>query len=308
MEELVSVIVIVRNEEEYINECLTSIIKQTHENMEILIINEGSNDHTMKICDYYKKQDKRIKIFDLPEDENAKNFGISKAKGNYIAFVYGSDRISKGYISYLYKHLIREDADIMCVASYDNKKYSKGSLGYNIYKDEEIMENYLHMNLKSACYGKLYKKSLFKNIKYPTNTYFDDAKTTFRLFDASKKVVMSNINMYAVVNRYNYSSLKDTKKMDKIKACLELLDFIEKNYPDLTDYCKTKVCYEAIDLFRKVEGEKYKKQLFNYVKVYRKYALKDKRFNFQKKLLCIRSIFGYHMMKLSFFLEKNSNI
>ena len=308
MEELVSVIVIVRNEEEYINECLTSIIKQTHENMEILIINEGSTDHTMKICEYYKKQDKRIKIFDLPADENAKNFGISKAKGDYITFVYGSDRISKGYIAYLYKHLIREDADIMCVASYDNKKYSKGSLGYNIYKDEEIMENYLHMNLKSACYGKLYKKSLFKNIKYPTNTYFDDAKTTFRLFDASKKVVMSNINMYAVVNRYNYSSLKDTKKMDKIKACLELLDFIEKNYPDLTDYCKTKVCYEAIDLFRKVEGEKYKKQLFNYVKVYRKYALKDKRFNFQKKLLCIRSIFGYHMMKLSFFLEKNSNI
>lgn len=303
MNKLVSVIVIVRNDEAYINECLTSILKQTYEDMEILIMNEESTDNSMKICEYYKKQDKRIRIIDTPKDENPKNYGISKAKGDYITFVYGSDRITKGYIAYLYNHLVREDADIMCVSDY--KKYTKGSLGYNIYNGKEVIENYLHMNLKSACYGKLYKKSLFKNIKYPTNTYFDDAKTTYKLYDKANRVVMSDINMYAIVNRYNYDTLTDKEKMDKIKACFDLLDFIQEEYPYLSDYCKTKVCYEAIDLFRRVKDEKYKRQLYNYVKIYRKYALKDKRFSFQKKFLCIRSILGYNMMKLSFYLEKN---
>ena len=305
MDKMVSVIVIVRNEEAFINECLTSILKQTFENMEILIMNESSSDNTMKICEYYKKQDKRIRIIDTPKDANSKNYGISKAKGDYITFVYGSDRISKGYISYLYNHIEREDADIMCVSTYDADKYTKGNLNFNVYDDDDVMENYLHMNLKSGCYGKLYKKSLFKNIKFPTNTYFDDIKTMYKLYDIAKKVAVSDINMYAIVNRYNYDSMTDTKKMDKMKACFELLEFIEDKYPHLTDYCKTKICYEAIDLFRHVKSEKAKRQLYNYVRIYRKYALRDKRFNFEKKFLCIRSILGYHMMKLSFYLEKS---
>ena len=305
MNKMVSVIVIVRNEEAYINECLTSILKQTYDDIEILIVNESSNDNTMKICEYYKKQDKRIRIIDTPKGENSKNYAISKAKGEYITFVYGSDRITKGYVAYLYNHITREDADIISVSTYDVNKYTKGGMKYEIYNDKEVIENYLHMNLKSSCYGKLYKKSLFKKIEYPTGTYFDDARTTYKLYDTAKKVVMSDLNMYAVVNKYNYNELKDIEKMDKIKACLDLLEFIQDKYPELSDYCKTKVCYEAIDLFRRVKSEKYRRQLYNYVKIYRKYALKDKRFNFSKKMLCIRSILGYNMMKLSLYLEKN---
>ena len=303
MNSLVSLIVLVKNDESYINECLSSILKQTYENIEILIMNSNSKDNSMKICEYYKKKDKRIHIYDVDKNDNPKNVGISKSKGKYITFVDGKDRISKDYVMYLCNHIDREDADIVCVSAYENKKYTRGSLNYNIYKDDEIIENYLHMNLKSNYYGKLYKKSLFKDIEYPNN-YFDDSNTTYKLYDKAKKVVSSDINMYCIVASKNYRyKLKDSEKMKKLDYCFDLLKYIEKEYPELVNFCKTKICYEAIDLFRNVDNKKYKKQLYNYIKIYRKYALRDDRFKLNKKILCIRSILGYNFMRLSFFLE-----
>lgn len=308
MNDLVSVIVLISDVESFINMCLDSIVKQTHRNMEIIIVNKGSKDNTMKICDYYARKDKRIHIIniDARTNKNKKNVGIENSHGKYITFIDAGDRISTDYIEYMYNKMIDDKADIVCVRDYKNDEKKKYSRTYRVYKDKDILENYLHMNLKSSFYGKLYKKSLFKDIEYPDCDFYDDTMTTYRLYDKASRVVNSGLNKYCVVVNKNHlkDSAKEKDKMKKIEACFDMLDYFEMHYPDLVDYCKTKICYEAIDLFRNVKDRVYRKQLYDYIKMYRKYAIYDKRFKFDKKYLCLRSMFGFSFMKLSFYLEK----
>lgn len=309
--DLVSIVVLVSNIESYINVCLDSIIKQTYKNIEIIIVNKGSKDNTMRICEYYANKDKRIKIVnvDARASKNKKNIGIENSKGKYITFVDGGDILASDAIEYMHSKITNEKADIVCVNYYNNNEKKKYSRFYRVYNNENILDNYLHMNLRSNFYAKLYKKSLFNDISYPNSEVYDDFMITYKIYDKAKKIVNSGLNKYCVVvNKKNYRErFTDKDRMKKMEACFDMLAFIETNFPELVDYCKTKICYEAIDLFRNVIDKQYKKQLYSYIKLYRKYAISDKRFDFKKKSLCIRSIFGYHFMSLSFFLEKSIN-
>lgn len=309
MNNLVSIVVLVGDVESYINECLESLVKQTHRNIEILLVNKGSKDNTMKICEYYERKDRRIHIInvDARTSKNKKNVGIKNSNGKYITFVDAGDRVSPDYIEYMFNKMQEDKADIVCVRSYNSDEKKKYPRLYKIYKNKDILENYLHMNLKSSFYAKLYKKSLFDDIEYPEVEFCDDLMTTYKLYDKASRVVDSGLNKYCVVvnKRYLKDRAKDKDKMKKMEACFDMLNFFETNYPEYVDYCKTKICYEAIDLFRNVTDKSYRRQLYNYIKIYRKYALKDKRFEFDKKSLCIRSMLGYNFMKLSFYLEKS---
>lgn len=311
MNNLVSIIVIINDVESYISLCLESLINQTHKSIEILLINKGCKDNTMKICEYYASKDRRIRIIniDARTAKNKKNIGIENSRAKYITFVDAGDRISNDYVEYMYNRMIEDKADIVCVRPYNSDDKKKYPRLYRIYKDKDILENYLHMNLKSNFYAKLYKKSLFKDIEYPDCDLYDDFMTTYKLYDKASRVVISGLNKYCVVvnKKYYKDRAKDKDKMKKIEACFDMLNFIEAKYPHLSDYCKTKICYEAIDLFRNVNDKIYKKQLYDYIKIYRKYAIRDKRFEFDKRSLCVRSIFGYNFMRLSFYLEKSIN-
>ncbi|HPF82848.1 MAG TPA: glycosyltransferase [Bacilli bacterium] len=308
MNNLVSIIIPIGSIESYINECLECVLKQTYKNIEVIIVNKFSKDNTMKICNYYSKKDKRVKVIniDARKSLNPKNVGIENSKGQYITFIDGGDRVSEDYIEYLLDKA-KNNMDMVCVNSHDISKKSNYSKQYSIYKGKDVLEQYLHMNLRSTSYGKLYKRELFNDIKYPECNIYDDFMTTYKLYDKANKVFNSKLNKYYIVEDKNIKAaeISDKDKMMKMQACLNMLEFIENNYPNLIDYCKTKICYEAIALFKIMKDDKSKRQLYKYIKLYRKYALRDSRFNFSKKLLCIRSIFGYNFMKISFYLEKS---
>lgn len=305
MNDLISVIVLIDNVESFINLSLQSIIRQSYKKMEILIMNKGCKDNTIKICEYYAKNDKRIHIvnIDARTSKNVKNEAIKKAKGKYVTFIDAGDIVDEDYIEYMYALIKAEKADIVCLNAYDKNKSKISSMDYNVYGNDDILKEYLDMNLTTHHYAKLYKKNLFKNILYPENYFFDDFKTTYKLYEAADVIVENKINKYCVVDKKNKICVNDLEYMKKIEDCFELLDFIKDNYSYLVDNCKTKICYEAIDLFLKVENKFYKKQLFEYIKLYRNYALRDTRFSIKKKTLCIRTLFGYHFMCLSFYIE-----
>lgn len=305
MNDLISIIVLIKDAESHINLCLESIAKQTYNKIEVLLVNKDSKDNTMKVCKYYEKNDKRFRIININEksDKNEKNVGIEHSKGKFITFIDAGDRISKDYIEYMYNYVYEEKADIVCTLPYEKGKKNRTSIYYNVYEKEDILSNYFHMNINSSFYGKLYKKSLFSGIKYPEVEYYDDFLTTYKLYEKASKVITSSSNKYCIIKGKNLN-MTDEDKIKKIDACLDMLDFVDKKREDLSDECKTKICYEAIDLFRNIKDKTYRKQLYNYIKLYRNYALKDKRFDFNKKSLCIRSILGYNFMRLSFYLEK----
>ena len=117
---LISVIVPVYNVEEYLEECLNSILVQTYTNLEILIVNDGSTDNSLEILQEFSQRDSRITIFTKENGglSSARNLAIDEAKGEYFTFIDSDDYIEENYIEYLMKSLIDNEADISIVNSY----------------------------------------------------------------------------------------------------------------------------------------------------------------------------------------------
>ena len=124
MKDLISIIINVYNGEKYIDRCLDIVINQTYKNLEILIINDGSVDNTLKLCKKYK--DKRIKII-TTENQGlslSRNVGLDNATGKYIYFLDVDDYIEKDTIEYLYKLSKKYKSKFVMSKSLDIRDYN----------------------------------------------------------------------------------------------------------------------------------------------------------------------------------------
>ena len=117
---LVSVIVPIYNVQDYIGRCIESILRQSFQNLEILLVNDGSIDNSRQICEAYANKDKRIKIIDKENGglSDARNVGIKAARGDYIVLVDGDDYIKDDYVWILLKETIRTGAEVT-ICSFD---------------------------------------------------------------------------------------------------------------------------------------------------------------------------------------------
>ena len=115
-QKLISIVVPVYNVEEYLSRCLDSIINQTYKNIEIICVNDGSTDNSLKILTTYSELDYRIKIISQENQglSEARNIGIKNSSGEYIGFIDSDDSIDEKYFEVLYNNLIIHDADISC--------------------------------------------------------------------------------------------------------------------------------------------------------------------------------------------------
>lgn len=242
--ELISVIVPIYNVEKYINKCIDSIINQTYKNIEIILIDDGSTDSCCKICDEYEKKDNRIKVI---HQENAglseaRNAGIKVSKGEYLAFVDGDDYILEDMLQYLYD-LINETNSEISVCNFirywgDDKQLVE----YDIAREKivlnkiqalkEILKNDL---LKSFAWNKLYKKSVFEDVRYPKGMKMEDVATTYKLISNSEKIVIGKMPKYYYVQREGsiLSTNSTSMYIDYYKAVLERYKFLKERYPSL---------------------------------------------------------------------------
>ena len=142
-EKLVSIIIPVYNAEKYLQKCLDSVISQTYTNIEILLINDGSNDGSKQICEDYEKQDNRIKLFTCLNSGPAfaRNLGLSKATGEYIMFVDSDDYVSHEIVEKLVMAIEKNDGDVAVsyvLQSQEKQYYEK--LGDGVVEKQRFME------------------------------------------------------------------------------------------------------------------------------------------------------------------------
>ena len=130
MKELISIIVAVYNGENYLNQCIESIVNQTYKELEIIIVDDGSNDSSYNIIKKYGERDDRIKIIHQLNGgvSMARNAALDVAKGEYIAFIDQDDYISKEYIEYLHKLIIQNNADISLTPQVDKFTEKSGTV------------------------------------------------------------------------------------------------------------------------------------------------------------------------------------
>lgn len=217
----VSVIVAIYNIEEYIEECILSLINQTYKNIEIILVDDGSTDRSSEICDEYQKNNPNIKVVHKKNGglSDARNRGILESTGEYLTFVDGDDWLEKNTIKTLLWLVEENEADIATIIKKDHQ-YSSGEV---IIGDGKRM--ILHM-LNTVCFeawGKIYKRQLFENITFPKGKIYEDLYTIPSLVLKSKKVVVYHKGLYCYRER-NDSIMGQAMKgdfHDLVECCFE---------------------------------------------------------------------------------------
>lgn len=304
----ISILVPIYNAEEYIEKCLESIINQTYKNIEIVLVEDGSTDNSMQIIKKYEKQDNRIKIISIKNNgvADARNKAIENATGEYLTFVDSDDYIEKDYVETLYTNLKKYEADIAVCNCYNiiektaNKTYKTFKINkVQEFNNIEAVENLFYYNFfRHSPWGKLYKKDLWNNIKFPVGKNYEDLATIYKLFLKSKKVI------YIPKEKYNYlirqgSIVHNEMKKEDVEAILEytqkILKDITQNYPTLIPAAEYLVTYLNLSLWKKVPAGKYKEYdqiIKNNIKKYRISIIKNKKVNKKPKYMMILSFLG----------------
>ena len=231
----VSIIIPVYNTAQYLDECLESVTKQTYRDIEILLINDGSKDNSLEICNKWAKLDERIKVFD---NENhgvsyTRNFGIGKSCGKYIAFVDSDDVISCDYITKMLEILEDTKAD-MSIISYctfydvNNPLFSNTHL--NVVKTNDF-ENCFFVNTSGVICSKLY----LRNIIIDNSIKFDEkiAVSEDLLFNLNyvgfcNTIVINNSKLYGYRQRSD-SAAHNTVSL-RWFSCLKAYKYLFENY------------------------------------------------------------------------------
>ena len=174
----VSVIVPVYNTEQYLEKCLDSLVNQTLEDIEIIIINDGSTDDSKKKIELWEKKDKRIKLYNKENggQASARNLGLSVATGEYIAFLDSDDYVSNEMYNLLYQEAKKDDFDIEAVTKAIEKDYKPETIRLTSYEEEQE-------NNAVISYEELLKNKDKISVSYDDEYEFEEPTLSVKKFD-----------------------------------------------------------------------------------------------------------------------------
>ena len=185
----VSIIVPIYNVEKYLPKCLDSLVNQTLDDIEIILVNDGSTDNSGIIAkQYYENHKNKIKYLEKENGglSDARNFGIPYATGEYIAFLDSDDYIEIDSYKQMHEKAKEEDADyIECdfIWEYPNKQIIDKRLSYN--NKQEMLTN-----VRVVAWNKLIKREIIikNNLKFPKGLRYEDIEFTYKLIPLLNKV------------------------------------------------------------------------------------------------------------------------
>lgn len=236
---LISVIVPVYNTAPYLERCLQSLLGQTYKNLEIIVIDDGSSDNSVSVCQRYAHENKKIKILQQQHKgpAAARNVGIAAASGQFLGFVDSDDYCAPDMYQELYTLIERHQTPVSAVNYYkveeEGEKVVSFGFQEKLLRGEEAIISCVLGPQSFPC-NKLFAKSLFARVRFPEGMLFEDLAVCYRLYDLAGGVCVSNRPLY-YYNRTNAFSVTKSvfsvKKLDYLKASSDLLLFCrEKHY------------------------------------------------------------------------------
>ena len=246
---LISVIVPVYKVEPYLRRCVESIQAQTYENLEIILVDDGSPDSCGAICDELAAQDSRIRVIHKENGglSSARNAALDIARGEYIGFVDSDDWLVPEAYQWLLDMALSERVKLVCGGRYDcSSKTGIQQLGLcppkrEVISGEELVRRiFLWDNVDSGACDKLYHSSLFRGIRYPLGVVSEDVPTTYRIALAAGRAGMLDKPVYHYFHRPGSitTSAFSPKTLQPSNHTKAILEHIRQDYPVLTD-CAT---------------------------------------------------------------------
>lgn len=290
MEPKVSVVIPVYNVEAYLKRCVDSVIGQTYQNIEIVLVDDGSTDSSGKICDEYRENCDRVRVV---HQENggvslARNTGVDTASGDYVVFVDSDDYAMPTYVEYLVGLALEFDAELaMCghtVICEDGKRLNYVSDFRGVYDKKDCQEKILYQEvLGTSPWGKIYAKRLFEKVRFPAGRLYEDAATVYLFVDEANKIAVGGKPQYYYMVRQNSIVTKtfSRSKLDLLWATDNMAEYLENKYPELHSAILRRSVYARFSTLNQMlytsECGKERKEIIDYIKKNSKEVLSDPR-------------------------------
>lgn len=312
MKELISIIIPVYNAEQYLPRCLNSVTGQTYQNLEIILVNDGSTDNSKTIMESYADKDNRIRIIHKENGglSTARNAGLDIVHGAYITFIDSDDWVHKEYVESLYHNLVNFHADIVGVGlqkiwdiSKQPVKVSKQIKVFEYDSEQAIEQMWYQKNIDNCACGKLYRTSLFQTVRYPVGKLYEDLATTYRLFWKADKIVNISEKLYFYFQHTDsiMSRSFDKRNMDRIFVSEELLNWACGQSEAVRDAAEVRFFVSNIQVLREIPIEKeYSKEISmiqDNIKKYRKKVWKNKEAKTSIRCIACFSVLDIRVLK-----------
>ena len=279
MSELISVIIPVYNVEKYLKKCVDSVLCQTYENLEIILVDDGSPDGCGAICDEYAKQDGRVVVIHKENGglSSARNAGLDVMTGEYVAFLDSDDWVEPNMYGTLLANLKRFQSDISVGGVADDLETSEGTHTTHTsqYGEEPFAENKVDAMRRFfsgayAAWDKLYRASLFCGIRFPEGEINEDEAIALYLFEKCDAVCYTNEVLYHYLKRENRKNTITAESFSKKKLawqkhCRNNLAYVRKNHPELVSVaalkCRGSLIWSLSEIALLKNQEEYAKEV-----------------------------------------------
>lgn len=255
---LVSVLIPAYNVEAYVERALETVLGQTYEHLEVIVIDDGSTDRTLAICEEWARRDGRLHVVSQANAgvSAARNKALSLATGDFIGFVDADDYCELNMYEDLVHAAVHHHADIVSCAYYEeeagNKVY-EGDSGQSWIRDRESVLTQLLRNkeMRSTLWNRIYRRSLFEGVVFPVGKRFEDLMWLGHLFAQSRCSVFVEKPLYHYV--YRHDSIVHNKA-NKIRRSYEVLNAMLVRHemlpddisPDVLRLSKTQIVKKCI--------------------------------------------------------------
>ena len=280
---LVSIIIPIYNVERYLDRCIASVANQTHPNLQIILIDDGSTDRSAEICDTWAGKDQRVVVI---HQENggvsvARNRGLDIAEGEYILWVDSDDYIAPETVKIMLDIAAKTDTDMVICdfekGTADNFPFSVSCEAPHQQIDSISALNRIYTDSHSALryaapWAKLAKRHLYQGIRYPIGKIFEDIYTTHKLLYRCERIAVLNAPLFYYFQRPDsiMNASFSMKKLDYLQALVERIAFFkEHSLSELERIAYDELLHSLIweysrtrDLLHSEEGMAYIKKLF----------------------------------------------
>ncbi len=240
---MISIIIPIYNVEPYLRRCVDSLLQQTCEDFELILVDDGSPDNCGAICDLYAAQDSRVRVIHKPNGglSDARNAGLEIARGEYIAFVDSDDWVAPNYLERLLCALVETGADIcecdVLRTSGEEEIPPTEQRKPAVFRTADAMEQLIHDGaFHQHVWNKLYRRDVIADILFPKGKTNEDEFWTYQVFGNAKKVVKIQDVLYFYFQRPG-SIMGETyslKRLDALEAKLQRQDYIDAKFPQLS--------------------------------------------------------------------------
>lgn len=278
--DLISIIIPIYKVEEYLNQCIESVVNQTYKNLEIILVDDGSPDNCPKMCDDWAKKDKRIKFIHKENGgvSSARNMALEVFKGEYLCFIDADDTIHPRYVELLHNAAKKNKADVAAcnwkkvydINNPQNKEIDIEKLTYKLFESSDIF-NLLYSKqipLIMALWTKIYSRKIFEDIRFPDVVVAEDDAIIHKVLFNCEKFVYADCVLYN--NTQRNTSLTATnfseKKLKSLHVFKDRIGFIEEHKPEFKTKAVNHYIRVLILYYYRAKWAKFDKEILSKIK------------------------------------------